>query len=84
MLRQVADGHPVALLCLVILQQARQHPPLASILTIPAQYQRVEVTAEDARVLAVRRHQFQTKNLSVGDPVRDRLRAHVPAARTLH
>ena len=71
MLHQAADGDPAALPCLVILQQARQHPHLASIRTIPTQYRRVIVTAEDVREIAVHRHPFQTKSLSMGSPVCD-------------
>ena len=41
--------------------------------TIPAQYRRVVVTAEDVREIAVHRHPFQIKSLSVGGPIRDRL-----------
>ena len=83
MLHQTADSHPDTLPCLVMLRQAQQHPHLASIRTIPAQFRRVIVTAEDVHEIAVHLHPFQFKSPGVGGPVRNRLRAHVPVARTL-
>ena len=83
MLRQAADGHPTTPVS-GYLTTGLTTSSSGLIQTIPALYQRVIVTAEDVREIAVHWHLCQTKSLSVGGPVRKQLQVRVPAMRTLH